>query len=145
MNKVTKLALKRMLSRVNATLRYYEADWISVRRSPELGKTRVTSFEEYVEIRANYEAFRIPELREAIIKTEGHLFICEGLTNVNTLRHKFKSAKLRLIDLSQLDEEFILDSESLAEELEKVREFIGGNIIIFNSVESRIKITISEE
>ena len=55
MDKVNKKLLKAALSRVNATLKYYEADWISAQRAPEIERVRVTSFEEFVEIRVNNE------------------------------------------------------------------------------------------
>jgi len=148
MDKEVKQLLKGMLSRVNATLKYYEADWISAQRTPEIEKTRVTSFEEYVEIRVNYEAFKIPEFRNAVRLFEGRLFVCNSLTNINDIRHKFKQATITFADpeilFANVEDNQTIISEA-KEEVRKIQELLGGSVIRFNSVETKIKIIIEDE
>ena len=61
-----KKIIKELTSRVNKTLNYYEKDYISAKRTPDIDKEVCTSFEDYVEIRFNYEAYHIPEIKKAI-------------------------------------------------------------------------------
>ena len=148
MDKEVKKLLKGMLSKVNATLKYYEADWISAQRTPEIEKTRVTSFEEYVEIRINYEAFKLPEFRDAVRLFEGHLFVCNTLTNVNDIRHKFKQAIITFSDPEILFADVEENQEVIEEakgEIRRIQELLGGSVIKFNSVETKIKIIIENE
>ena len=142
MDKITKKRFKSIFSKVNATLKYYEADWISAQRSPELEKTRVRSFEEFVEIRLNYEAYKLPELKEAIIVTGGHLFKCEKLDEVNDLRHKFKKAWITLNTPDIFEDEH---QEEIKKVLESVQEWLGGNKLSFNSVVERVKVVIEKD
>lgn len=148
MDKEVKKILKGMLSKVNATLKFYEANWISAQRTPEIEKTRVTSFEEYVEIRVNYEAFKIPEFRDAVRLSEGHLFVCNALTNINDIRHKFRQAYITFTDpdilFADVEENQEIKTE-LKSEIQRIQELIGGNVIRFNSVETKIKIIVEYE
>lgn len=142
MDKERKKQLKEALSKVNATLKYYEADWISAQRAPEIERTRVTSFEEYVEIRLNNELSKIPELHENILKTSGHLFVCESLENINHVRHRFKKATISLNDAENFPEE---EQEYVREILREAEDWLGGRRFTFNSVVERVKIVILKD
>ena len=142
MDKIKKKLLKDALSKVNATLKYYEADWISAQRAPEIEKTRVSSFEEYVEIRLNFEMSRIPEFHESVLKTGGHLFICEALDDVNNIRHRFKRAHIKINSLENFPEDI---QEEITTIIEETKEWLGGSGFTFNSVVERVKFIIEEE
>jgi hypothetical protein len=142
MDKVNKKLLKAALSRVNATLKYYEADWISAQRAPEIERVRVTSFEEFVEIRVNNELSKIPDLHYQILKTDGHMFVCTGLDDINDVRHRFKLAHISVISPDEFPDE---NKEELCEIINSVKSWLGGEKFTFNSVVERVKITIIEE
>lgn len=127
--------LRNLISRVNNTLSYYEKDYISVKRTPESDKERCTSFEQYVEARFNYECCQIPELRDAVLATEGHLFSCISLEEKDTSKRRFTVATVVLLDPETLLE----TDEILKNEILKIRDFIGGSCIKFNNVKKKIK------
>ena len=141
MDKVKKKLLKAALSRVNATLKYYEAEWISAQRAPEIERTRVGSFEEYVEIRVNHELSKIPELHDLVLKTGGHLFVCESLDDINDLRHRFKKAHIVLNNPENFPEDV---QEEVQELLGEAESWFGSKRFSFNSVVERVKITIEK-
>lgn len=128
--------LKELISRVNSTLGYYEKDYISVKRTPWSDRERCESFEQYVEARFNYECFQIPELYDALIATEGHLFRCQSLENPDTAKRRFT---LACVELLNPDPSL---PESLNIEIEKIFNFFGGRVIKFNNVKKKIKFTI---
>lgn len=131
--------IKELISRVNNTLGYYEKDYISAKRTPYSDEgERCSTFEQYVEIRFNYECCQIPELHDLIIATDGHLFSCVSLEDQDTAKRRFSTACLVLMDPelhSELD-------ETLKEEIRKVYNLIGGSCIKFNNVKKKIKFTI---
>lgn len=143
MDKVKKKLLKDALSLVNSTLKYYEADWISAQRAPEIEKTRVRSFEEFVEIRVNFEMSKIPELHDQVLRTGGHLFVCESLEEINTLRHRFKKANMKLNTPENFLEEE--DKSDIEKAIREAREWFEVDRFSFNSVVSRVKIVLVEE
>lgn len=143
MDKVKKKLLKDALSLVNSTLKYYEADWISAQRAPEIEKTRVRSFEEFVEIRVNFEMSKIPELHDQVLRTGGHLFVCESLEEINTLRHRFKKANMKLNTPENFLEEE--DRGDIEKAIREAREWFEVDRFSFNSVVSRVKIVLVEE
>ena len=141
MDKVKKKLLKEALSKVNATLKYYEAEWISAQRTPYVEREKVVSFEHYVEIRVNLEISRIPELHDLVCKTDGHLFICTSLDDVNDLRHRFKRAHISFNDPENFPEEV---QDEIRGIIEEAKTWLGGGKFTFNSVVERVKIVIEE-
>jgi len=133
--------IKAIASRVNKTLNYFEKDFISAQRSPEVEKERCQTLEDYIEKRFNYEAYKVPELREAIRLTEGHLFYVDELEEVNEAKRRFKKAHICVITEEMVD----TTDESLKSEIAKALEYIGGSHIIFNSVKQKIKLIIENE
>lgn len=122
--------IKEIISKVNCSLNYYEKDYVSVKRTPFTDKERCESFEQYIEARFNYECCQVPELLDAAIKVEGHLFQCKYLENPDTSRRKFTTACV------------ILDP-NLPEDLkEEILKIVGGTQIKFNNVKKKIKFTV---
>lgn len=135
------LILKEIISNVNKTLKSYEKDFTSVKRTPETYQERCKSFEEFIERRFNFEASKIPELNEIVMKTEGKLFCCTEIEEPDEKKRKFKSATIKLIDTNLLLDE----DQTLKDEITKVKELIGGDRIQFNSVRKKIKLTIDND
>lgn len=132
--------IKDLISRVNSTLGYYEKDYISVQRTPFSERERVQSFEQYIEARFNFECCAIPELYDAVIATDGHLFHCVELTNPDTMKRRFTTATVTLVDPKTL----VGANENLIDEINKIHEFIGGSVIKFNNVRKKIKFTVEQ-
>lgn len=135
-----KQLIKDLISRVNNTLGYYEKDYVSVKRTPVSQRERVTSFEQYVEARFNYECCKIPELYEAVMATEGHLFTCISLQDQDISKRRFTIATLVLIN-PKMD---LRMDETLKNEILKIHELLGGSCIKFNNVRKKIKFTIED-
>ena len=134
-------ALKTIIANVNKTLKSYEKDYCSVRRTPETYQERCTSFEEFIERRFNFEASKSPELSEIVMRTEGKLFCCIEIEEPDEKKRKFKSATVKLNYADSLFD----DDETLKDEITKIKEFIGGDRIQFNSVKKKIKLTIDND
>lgn len=132
--------LKDAISRVNSTLRFYEKDYVSCKRTFDTEKEYCSSFEQFIEIRFNLECSKIPELSQIIEATHGHLFVCTLLEEPNTESRKYKLAHLKLITPDLVVEEDLTDE--IREELERVKELLGGSNIAFNSVKKKIKLFI---
>lgn len=132
-------ALKEIVSEVNRTLSYFEKSYSSAKRTPESYQERCNSFEEYITNRFNFEASKIPEFEEMVYKTDGHLFKCTVLEEVDEKKRKFKRA-IVVID----DDLLSADDQSLKDEVAKIREYIGGDQICFNSVKKKIKLVIKD-
>lgn len=130
--------LRNLIARVNSTLSYYEKDYISVKRTPISDRERCTSFEQYIEARFNYECCQVPELRDAVLATEGHLFSCVSLEDSDVSKRRFTVATVILLNPETLLE----TDENLKNEILKIHEFIGGSCIKFNNVKKKIKYTI---
>ena len=130
--------IKNLISRVNSTLSFYEKDYVSVKRTPFSERERCASFEQYIEARFNFECCQIPELYDAVIATEGHLFTCSELIDPDTSKRKFTLASVVLVDPKTL----IGANENLINEIYKIHEYIGGSCIKFNNVKKKIKFTI---
>ena len=130
--------IKNLISRVNSTLSYYEKDFISVKRTPFSERERVTSFEQYIEARFNYECCQIPELVDAVLATEGHLFSCVSLENPDISKRRFTIATIELLNPETLLE----TDENLKNEIIKIHDLLGGSCIKFNNVKKKIQLTI---
>ena len=131
--------LLKVIAEVNRSLSTYEKDYISCRRTPELREV-CTSFEQFVEMRFNYECYKIPELQKLILATDGKLFSCVGLDEPDTVKRKFKLAHLEILDPNLIRDEDIEIKEMLSD----VLKLFGGRKISFNSVPKKIKFKIEE-
>ena len=130
MSTLVRETIKDLLSRVNCSLFYYEKDYVSVKRTPTADKERCTTFEQFIEARFNFECCRIPELVDAVLSTDGHLFICSGLENPDDIKRKFSTATITI-------------SPEVPENLkDEILQLIGGSEIVFNNVKKKIRFTI---
>lgn len=137
---MVKNIIKSLIQRVNSTLRYYEKEYIELQRTPNLDREKCFSFEQFIEIRFNMECCRIPELCHIQELLGGHLFICRSLENPDELRRRFSLATVSLITVEEIEN----PNEELISELARVKEFLGGSVVKFNSVKQKIKYTIYE-
>lgn len=145
MTKKNKETLKESISKVNQTLDWYEKDFISVQRSPNSNKERCTSFEQFVEARFNFELSRIPEFEYLVNIFEGKLFGLIELKDSDPGKKKFKLATFSLPSDEIIKGVISLLPESeplIYEELDKIKNYLGGNMIKFNNVKKKIKIII---
>lgn len=133
--------VKQVISNVNQSLRYYEKSYTSVKRTPDSYQERCESFEEFIERRFNFEASKIPEFSDVVLKTEGKVFICTEIEDPDEKKRRFKSATIRIIDVDLLLDE----DQNLKDEITKLKEFIGGDRIVFNSVKKKIKLIIDND
>lgn len=131
--------IKEAISRVNCTLNIYEPEYIKCQRTSETEKEICISFEQFIEIRFNKECEKIPELKNLILKTEGHLFLCTNVEEPNLVKRRFKSATLTLITPEMVED----ITESMKKDLLDIETVIGGSKIVFNSVKKKIKYKIS--
>ena len=134
----TEEIIKELIARVNSTLSYYEKDYDSVKRTPYAERERCVSFEQYIEARFNYECSKIPELYDAVIATDGHLFSCTELIDPDTAKRRFTTASVVLVDPKTL----IGANENLINEIYRIHDYLGGSCIKFNNVKKKIKFTI---
>ena len=134
-------AIKTIVSNVNKTLKSYEKSFTSVKRTPDTYQERCECFEDFIEKRFNFEASKIPELSDIVMKTEGLLFKCTGIEEPDEKKRKFKSATIKLISVDLLLDE----DQNLKDEITKVKEYLGGDRIQFNSVKKKIKLTIDSD
>lgn len=122
--------IKDLISRVNSTLSYFEKDYVSVKRTPTSDKERCSSFEQFIEARFNFECCQIPELVDAVLSTDGHVFTCVSLENPDLAKRKFTTA-------------CIIIDPGLPENLKnEILELLGGSEITFNNVRKKIKFEI---
>lgn len=122
--------IKELLSRVNCSLVYYEKDYVSVKRTPNADKERCTSFEQYIEARFNFECCQIPELVEAVLSTDGRLFVVANLENPDGIKRRFSTAT-------------VIISPEIPESLrEEILLIMGGSEIKFNNVKRKIKFSV---
>lgn len=133
--------VKEVISNVNKSLRYYEKSYTSVKRTPDSYQERCESFEEFIERRFNFEASKIPEFADIVMRTEGKVFVCTEIEDPDEKKRRFKSATIRIIDVNLLLDE----DQNLKDEITKLKEFIGGDRIVFNSVKKKIKLTIDND
>ena len=132
--------IKTVVSEVNRTLCQYEKSWISCERTPGGERERCESFEHSIELRFNRECYKIPELQKLILATDGHLFRCTQLDDPDLDKHKFGTAHVEMLDLSEIRDE----DTDIKERVGKVQKVLGGRKISINSVKKKIKFKIED-
>lgn len=136
----TKKLIKDLVSNINQGLPFFEKDWVSVQRYPDSELVKPQSLKEFIEIRFNFEASRIPELSDAVLKSEGRLFSCVDLEDADEIKRKYKKAVIKLISADDIPDEF----NDLKSEINTLRDFLGGDTISFNCMKRKIKLNIYE-
>lgn len=147
MDKTNKAVIKETIANVNRTLNYYEKDFISVQRTPWTDKERCQSFEQYVEARFNFELAKIPEFEYLCQVFDGKLFGLLELKESNPDLRKFKLATFSLPPeevVKEVVSPFPEMEPLINDEIEKIKNYLGGKIIKFNNVRKKIKIIIEK-
>lgn len=147
MDREHKSVIKEVIAQVNRTLPYYEKDFISVQRTPWTDKERCQSFEQFVEARFNFELSRIPEFSYLEQVFEGRLFGMLELKEPDPDLRKFRLATLSLPPEHIIKELLspVPEMEALIyDEIAKIKNYLGGNVIKFNAVKKKIKIIIEK-
>ncbi len=129
-------SIRGVISRVNSTLGIYEKHYISCKRTPDSGIEQCESFEQFIEIRFNYECYKVPELQKLIEATDGHLFSCINVDSPDLAKRKFKSATVKILDM----EDILEGDEDLKKMLENLYNLLGAKTITFNNLKKKIKI-----
>lgn len=117
----------------------YEQQYSKAKRLPNLDYTACNTFKDWVEVRLNSEIFlNVPELNEFLEKFSGELFIVTELFGEDEKRSKFKEATF---SITNNPNSYIGDGSYL-DELEKVKEIMGGESFKFNYSQKKTKITV---
>lgn len=157
--------IKDSISRVNLTLKHYEENYVSASRTGEISqKEFCKSLADFIEIRFNRECYNIPELKEAVELTKGHLFVCRELLGADSMARRFDSALLTLITEDDIETEVNKIIAIDCDDVENFRRFypeiVNGlrndiylaiekaNVVLskcqnfrFNSVKKKIRLT----
>lgn len=132
--------LKQIIKNLNKTLKYYEKKYIRLKRTPDSLLESCESFEHFIEVRFNMECYYMAEFSELEEETGGHLFSCVEIVDPDEAKRKFTKAVIRL----NTEDYFEHVTDELRVKLQKVRDYIGGTKISFNSVKNRIKFKIDD-
>lgn len=130
--------LRDSIKKVNETMRFYEVDYVELKRWVGGEREPCESFEHYIESRFNMELSKLPEFIEMETMTQGHLFMFDSITKKDDYRKKFGTVTLRLLRPEDMEIQYkpILDG------LEVIKKLLGGSKITFNCVMKRIKVII---
>lgn len=132
--------IKNIITEVNLSLPYYEAEFISLKCFSEGEKERITNFGQFIECCLNVEMYlAIPELQELIREYGGHLFVLSELKNPNEGKYKFEEA---IITVHPNAGEYQIDPNAYSEVLELVKSILGGLVIHFTSAPKRMNLVI---
>lgn len=127
------------IKRVNETLRSFEINWISLKRSPYSEKERIHSFRQFIECRLNMEAYYVPELREFVEKFDGHFLEVTSVIGENLKKKRFEYV-IAYVNKSP-DWYF---GENFLEDMERIENLLGGTKIKFTHSAKRPKINIEK-
>ena len=88
--------LKQACADVCDTVKYFEADFSSAKRTPVDGPERCGSIEQFIECRLNFEAFDIPILTPYVQDLDGYLFQVVEVIDYDKKKKKFKEVIITL-------------------------------------------------
>lgn len=142
MDKSIEEELRIAISSVNSSLKSYESDFSSYRRYCDddyESKERCKTFEQFIELRFNFELSLLPSFRKLQTSTQGHLFKCISVDGFDAVKNnRYKMATLELLNPSMVETEI----ENLATDVEDIRKLLGGTIVKFNNVQKKIRLVI---
>ena len=124
---------------VNESLKTYEAEWISLKRSPYADKERIHSLRQFIECRLNMEFFYIPELREYVENFDGHFLEVMSVIGEDSRRRRFEY----VIAYINKNPDWYM-GEDFCNDMIKIENLIGGSKIKFTYSPKRPKITIEK-
>ena len=129
-------SIRGVISRVNSTLKTYEKHFISCKRTPDSEIEPCESFEQFIEIRFNYECYKVPEFKDLIEATNGHLFSCINIDTPDITKRKFKFATVKILEVDDILE----SDDDIKKMLESLHKLLGIKTITFNNLKKKIKI-----
>ena len=127
------------IKNVNESLKTYEADWVSLKRSPYVDKERIHSLRQFLECRLNMEFFDIPELKKYAERYDGHFLEVTSVIGVNDKKRRFEYATVYI----NKNPDWYM-GEDFNNDLLEIEKLLGGSIIKFNYSVKRPKITIEK-
>lgn len=130
--------IRDQIRKVNETMRFYEIDYVELKRWTGGEREPCESFEHYIESRFNMELSKLPEFAEMEALTQGHLFLFDSITKKDSYRKKFGTVTLRLLRPEDMEIQY----QSILDGIEEVARILGGRKITFNCVMKRIKVVI---
>lgn len=128
--------IKDIIHRVNITLSYFDAGYISAKRTGDL-KERCNEFDTYVECRFNYELGKLDEFKDLFLEMDGKVFSCK-LDDPNLVKRNFKSATLTV----EISKTLLERNEILKNEVDRFINWFGGNKIRFTHKKKKFTYTI---
>lgn len=132
-------SIKEAIKSVNESLRNYEAEWVSLRRSPTAEKERIHSLRQFIECRLNMEFYGIPELQEYVENFDGHFLEVMSVIGEDERKRRFQYA---VAYVNKSPDWYM--GEDFCEALTEIERLIGGSKIKFTYSPKRPKITIEK-
>jgi hypothetical protein len=118
------------------TLRLFEKGFTSCKRTPVDYQTRPESLSEFIEIRLNFESFKVKELEKLEQMMDGRLFVVKDITN-----ERNNSYDKVVISLNENKPEMISD-EDYINLISNAKVILGGSTISFSSDKRNLNIVI---
>ena len=118
--------IKDIIGRVNTTLSYFDAGYISARRTEDI-KERCYTFDTFIECRFNYELGKLDEFKDLFLDLDGKVFKCTALEEPNLVKRNFKLVTLEV----QIPKTLLSSHEALKDEVDRFISWFGGNRIRF--------------
>lgn len=119
------------------TLRKFELGFTSVKRNPIDYQIRVSSLEEFIECRLNYELFKIAELARAEELMDGYLFVVRYINGARG--NRFNQAVIELSTTCPSN----MSEDEFNELMSEVESIIGGRSLTFSSNRNNLSLIIS--
>jgi hypothetical protein len=117
--------IRSIIEKVNTTLSYFDAGYISARRTEDI-KERCFTFDTFVECRFNYELGKLDEFKDLFLDLDGKVFSC-SLDEPNLVKRNFKLATLTI----QIPKTLLETHDALNDEVNRFISWFGGNRIRF--------------
>lgn len=131
--------IKEAIKSVNASLKSYEAEWISLKRCPFSEKERIHTLRQFIECRLNMEFFFIPELKEYVENFDGHFLEVMSVVGEDDKRKRFEYVEAYV---NKSPDWYMGDD--FYEAITKIENLLGGSKIKFTYSPKRPKITIEK-
>lgn len=129
--------IKDAIKNVNESLRNYEAEWTSLKRSPYSEKERIHSFRQYIECRLNMEFYYIPELTEYVENFDGHFWEVMSVIGQDEKKRRFEYV---IAYINKSPDWY--GGEDFCSDMNEIEKLVGGSKIKFTYSAKRPKITI---
>lgn len=132
--------IREAIKRVNESLKNYEAEWISLKRSPYSEKERIHSLRQFIECRLNMEFYYIPELQRYVEGFDGHFLEVMSVIGEDDKRRRFEY----VIAYVNKSPDWYMGEEDFYDAMTEIEKLIGGSKIKFTYSTKRPKITVEK-